>query len=69
MGILMLVVINSVILALPKNARQLVLCFCLQNIEVVVVQVSTYCPPNTAQCYSGGTSLETHFIFHASLHP
>lgn len=69
LGMLMLIVINSVILALLKNARQLVLCFYVQNIAVVAVQVSLHCPPKTAQHWSGGISSETYLIFHAFPHP
>jgi len=65
----MLIVINRVILALPKNARQQVLCFYLQKAEVVAAQVFSCCPPNTALCYSGVTSLETYLTFHVSLCP
>lgn len=41
----------------------------LQIIEIGAKHAFLYCPPNTAQCCSGGTSLEIHLIFHATLHP
>lgn len=57
LGILMLLIISSTTPTLLKTVRK------RQTTEVVTVQVSSLCPPNTAQSCSGGTSLEIFLIF------
>lgn len=38
-------------------------------LQIIEIGAFLFCPPNTAQCWSGGTSLEIYLIFHATLHP